>query len=89
MSMCDFKKLNTPFLFCLVYLPLTQSIHTSKSVKSKFGGLSFFTDLSNLSLDIWLKRLYQKQAECSSTKLRLVQLCMTKSLKSQQKDYQV
>ena len=41
-----------PFLMYVVYLPLIQSIHTPRSVKSRFGRISSFTNLSNLSLEM-------------------------------------
>src|SRR4051812_44414541 len=42
-----------PFLICLTYFPLMQSMHCSMSENSNRGRMSFLTRLSILPLEIW------------------------------------
>ena len=75
-SMCIISRscvlLVAHFFMCLVCLPLIQSTQILRSIKSKSKKISFFTNLNNLSLEMWPKRLCHKQVECSFTKPRLV-----------------
>src|SRR3954469_148970 len=42
-----------PFLICLTYFPLMQSMHCSMSENSNGGRMSFLTRFSILPLEIW------------------------------------
>ncbi|KAK9697363.1 hypothetical protein RND81_08G032900 [Saponaria officinalis] len=72
-----------PLLVCLVCLPLMQSTHVPKSVKSREGRMLSFTNNIILSLEIWANLLCHKNAEFSFDLTRFTPITEFKEINSE------
>ena len=61
------------FFLCFVCFPLIQFTQIFRSIKSRSWRITFFINLSILSLEWWSKRLCHKKVDHSFTKLCLMQ----------------
>lgn len=69
----EFMYFSWPLSYCsLAYLSLMQHTHIDKWVKFRSRRISFFTNLSIITLGIWLKCLYHKKEKFSFTMLRFI-----------------